>query len=79
MIFNLHVSDPEKNSIRELSQRFGLGLKRVEAIIRLKGEEVKWQMVSPSSLLLSEDEFFFVLSPIRPEPMVKTLIACMAY
>lgn len=45
-LFNLHVSDPEKHSIRELSQRFGLGLKRVEAVIRLKGEEVKWQMVS---------------------------------
>ncbi|KIO21404.1 hypothetical protein M407DRAFT_245489 [Tulasnella calospora MUT 4182] len=44
MLFNLHVSDPEKNSIRELSQRFGLSLKRVEAVIRLKGEEVKWQM-----------------------------------
>ncbi|KAG8908061.1 hypothetical protein FRC01_007507, partial [Tulasnella sp. 417] len=44
MLFNLHVSDPEKNSVRELSQRFGLSLKRVEAVIRLKGEEVKWQM-----------------------------------
>ncbi|KAG8903307.1 hypothetical protein FRB99_003466 [Tulasnella sp. 403] len=43
-IFDAHVRNPELNSVRELSQRFGLSLKRVEAIIRLKGLEVKWKM-----------------------------------
>ncbi|KDQ63174.1 hypothetical protein JAAARDRAFT_29182 [Jaapia argillacea MUCL 33604] len=39
----MHMEDPEKHSVRALSQKFGLSLKRVDAILRLKGLEAHWQ------------------------------------
>lgn len=44
-IFNAYAEDQELNSIRALSLRFGISLKRVEAIIRLKALEFKWRKV----------------------------------
>ncbi|KAF7337691.1 hypothetical protein MSAN_02242600 [Mycena sanguinolenta] len=38
-IYADYMADPETNSIRALSQRYHLSLKRVEAILRLKGLE----------------------------------------
>jgi len=43
VIFDAHVSNPELNSVRALSQRFGMSLKRIEAIVRLKALEFKWK------------------------------------
>ncbi|KAF9446126.1 hypothetical protein P691DRAFT_804711 [Macrolepiota fuliginosa MF-IS2] len=39
------MADPKKNSIRVLSQRYHLSLKRVDAILRLKGLEHSWYKV----------------------------------
>jgi hypothetical protein len=38
-IFFSHSVDPEKNDVRALSARFGISIKRIEAIIRLKSLE----------------------------------------
>ncbi|TEB38771.1 hypothetical protein FA13DRAFT_1760958 [Coprinellus micaceus] len=37
-----YTADPEYNSVRALSQRYNLSLKRVDAILRLKGMEEAW-------------------------------------
>lgn len=36
------MSNPLKNTVRELSQRYHLSMKRVDAILRLKGMEAAW-------------------------------------
>lgn len=36
------MKDPEANSVRELAQRYHLSIKRVDAILRLKGQEADW-------------------------------------
>jgi hypothetical protein len=43
----LFMADPIKYSIRELGARYHLSLKRVEAILRLKGLEAHWKKVCP--------------------------------
>ncbi|KAF8079092.1 eukaryotic mitochondrial regulator protein-domain-containing protein [Lyophyllum atratum] len=42
MIYRSYMLDPVKNSVRVLSQRYHLSLKRVDAILRLKGMEHDW-------------------------------------
>ncbi|THV06579.1 hypothetical protein K435DRAFT_815949 [Dendrothele bispora CBS 962.96] len=42
-MYKLYHKDPIKNSVRALSERFHLSLKRVDAILRLKGMEHAWQ------------------------------------
>jgi hypothetical protein len=41
-IYNLYMADPQLNSVHELSARYHLSLKRVDAILRLKGLEAHW-------------------------------------
>ncbi|KAJ3731908.1 eukaryotic mitochondrial regulator protein-domain-containing protein [Lentinula guzmanii] len=41
-MYRLYMLDPEKNSVRALSQRFHISLDRVDAILRLKGMEDAW-------------------------------------
>ncbi|TFK56771.1 hypothetical protein OE88DRAFT_1603966, partial [Heliocybe sulcata] len=36
------IADPDVNGVRELSSRYGLSMKRVDAILRLKGLEAHW-------------------------------------
>lgn len=36
------MEDPKTNSARALSQRHGISMKRVDAILRLKGMEEAW-------------------------------------
>jgi hypothetical protein len=38
-IYNRYMADPIKNSVRDLSQVYHLSIKRVDAILRLKGLE----------------------------------------
>ncbi|EPQ60317.1 hypothetical protein GLOTRDRAFT_52353, partial [Gloeophyllum trabeum ATCC 11539] len=38
-----YMEDPNANSVRELSSRYGLSIKRVDAILRLKGLEAHWE------------------------------------
>lgn len=45
-LFTLYKSNPKKFSIRVLSAAYGIGLKRVDAIIRLKEVELDWVKVS---------------------------------
>ncbi|TFY71175.1 hypothetical protein EVG20_g1822 [Dentipellis fragilis] len=41
-LYNLYMDDPEANSVRELAGRYHLSIKRVDAILRLKGLEAHW-------------------------------------
>ncbi|KAA1467779.1 hypothetical protein DENSPDRAFT_832918 [Dentipellis sp. KUC8613] len=41
-LYNLYMDDPEANSVRELARRYHLSIKRVDAILRLKGLEAHW-------------------------------------
>jgi hypothetical protein len=49
------MANPETNSVRNLASRFHLSIKRVDAILRLKGLEENWikvralSSVSPAS------------------------------
>lgn len=40
------MEDPTDNDVRTLSERFGLSIKRIDAILRLKGLEAHWKEVS---------------------------------
>ncbi|KAF5375258.1 hypothetical protein D9758_000532 [Tetrapyrgos nigripes] len=44
-MYKLYMLDPTANSVRALSERFHLSLKRVDAILRLKGMEHAWKKV----------------------------------
>jgi hypothetical protein len=41
-IYQSFMADPQKNNIHELGARHNLSLKRVQAILRLKGLEAHW-------------------------------------
>ena len=41
------MANPETNSIRNLAGRYHLSMKRVDAILRLKGLEESWVKVCP--------------------------------
>ncbi|KAK7465324.1 hypothetical protein VKT23_005303 [Stygiomarasmius scandens] len=41
-MYRLYMRDPTNNSVRALSERYHLSLKRVDAILRLKGMEHAW-------------------------------------
>ena len=41
-IWRLHTSDPAQWTIRALSEKFSIGLQRMEAILRLKALESEW-------------------------------------
>lgn len=42
-MYEEYMSNPETYNIRELSERYGISLKRVDAILRLKGLEEHWR------------------------------------
>lgn len=44
-IYQRYMADPEANNIRYLSSQYGISLKRVDAILRLKGLEKSWEKV----------------------------------
>jgi hypothetical protein len=46
-----YMLDPETNSVRALSQRYNISLKRVDAILRLKGLEASFVKVCLHFLL----------------------------
>ncbi|CAL1694580.1 unnamed protein product [Somion occarium] len=43
LIYTQYMANPEGNSVRALAERFGLSIKRVDAILRLKGLEEHWK------------------------------------
>lgn len=43
-IWRLHTSDPAQWTIRALSEKFSIGLQRMEAILRLKALEAEWTL-----------------------------------
>lgn len=45
LIFTQYMANPEGNSVRALAERYGLSIKRVDAILRLKGLEEYWKKV----------------------------------
>ena len=54
------VANPSQNGVRQLAERYGLSIKRVDAILRLKGLEQHWIKVCVCAMRLSNlyrDEF----------------------
>jgi Eukaryotic mitochondrial regulator protein len=47
------MANPTANSARELAGRYYLSIKRVEAILRLKGLEESWKKVCPPCLFFT--------------------------
>ncbi|TCD62155.1 hypothetical protein EIP91_007283 [Steccherinum ochraceum] len=47
VVYDEFMSNPKTNSVRALSQRYGLSIKRVDAILRLKGLEAKMKKGKP--------------------------------
>jgi predicted xylose isomerase-like sugar epimerase len=45
------MANPDANSVRNLASRYHLSIKRVDAILRLKGLEENWIKVSTLSLI----------------------------
>jgi hypothetical protein len=45
-MFDMFMQDPFRNGPRRLAKRFNISLKRVDAILRLKGLEKAWVKVS---------------------------------
>jgi hypothetical protein len=41
------MANPKANTVRDLASRYHLGIKRVDAILRLKGLEESWMKVCP--------------------------------
>jgi hypothetical protein len=52
-MYSFFMSNPDEYSVRELSQRYGISLKRVDAILRLKGLEEAWKKVGIRSFSLT--------------------------
>lgn len=46
------MTNPQTNSVRDLSGRYHLSMKRVDAILRLKGLEESWVKVCPVPYLI---------------------------
>jgi predicted xylose isomerase-like sugar epimerase len=44
-IFDQFIFDPKVNNVRALAARNGISIKRVDAILRLKGLEASWKKV----------------------------------
>ncbi|KAI0800675.1 eukaryotic mitochondrial regulator protein-domain-containing protein [Fomes fomentarius] len=42
-IWNDFMADPERSSARNLAERYGLSIARIDAILRLKGVEAQWR------------------------------------
>ena len=55
-MYSAYVADPVKNTVRVLAQQYGMSLKRVDAILRLKGMERHWLQVSRCSMTIFFDE-----------------------
>ena len=49
-IYERYMSDPQKYNIRVLSAAYGVSMKRIDAILRLKGMEKSWIEVSDDSV-----------------------------
>lgn len=45
LIYTQYMANPAGNGVRALASRYGLSMKRVDAILRLKGLEAHWQKV----------------------------------
>lgn len=45
-MYEKFMQNPAQNSVRRLAELHGLSIKRVEAILRLKGLEEHWKQVS---------------------------------
>ena len=48
------MANPKANSVRSLASRYHLSIKRVDAILRLKGFEESWIKVGRPSLTYSQ-------------------------
>lgn len=48
------VANPSENGVRQLAERYGLSIKRVDAILRLKGLEQHWIKVCIRAIRLSD-------------------------
>jgi Eukaryotic mitochondrial regulator protein len=44
-IYDLYMANPTTNGVRSIAARYGMSIKRVDAILRLKGLEKDWEKV----------------------------------
>jgi hypothetical protein len=50
-LYQAFMTNPEANSVRNLAGRYHLSIKRVDAILRLKGLEESWKKVCAPCLV----------------------------
>jgi Eukaryotic mitochondrial regulator protein len=55
MLYALYLSDPSEWNVRKLSEKFGISVARVEAVLRLKELEESWKKVRLTSFILFMD------------------------
>jgi len=74
-IYEEFMEDPIQNNVRVLSQRYNLSLKRVEAILRLKGMEKAWikeGKTLQSGFLVGMEKILGVESFTHPQSHART-------
>lgn len=59
VIYRQFMADPAVNNVRSLAALYGLSLKRVDAILRLKGLEEHWMKVSTFTPLFEHIALFW--------------------
>src|SRR4051794_23140792 len=82
-IYKSFMDNPKENNVRELSARYNLSLKRVEAILRLKGLEAHWIQVRVAQCFWRgfpsrREEFMMLRNTISLEDTyMVTLFSCL--
>lgn len=66
-LYRAYMIDPKLNSVRALATRHNISIKRVDAILRLKGMEEAWKKVpfTSTSLRFTEINLLYLGSSIR--------------
>ena len=75
-IYQTFMVDPAQNSVRVLSERYGLSIKRVDAILRLKGLEASMKQVRISlpCAFLALSMMSYKRLVLKTNPWLKTFI-----
>jgi hypothetical protein len=71
ILYQKYMEDPVKNSVRELARQHHLSMKRVDAILRLKGLEESWVKASVYLVLWWYSHLPYVMSEM---PLSKTTL-----
>ncbi|KAI6136246.1 eukaryotic mitochondrial regulator protein-domain-containing protein, partial [Pisolithus sp. B1] len=69
-LYQSYMRDPEMNSVRALSSRHNISIKRVDAILRLKGLEEAWKKGKPLQTGFTQGMEWLLAVP-QPHEIVK--------